>query len=569
MHPILRKILHLSQKRRIRIGAAAVFVVLLIIAYSVMSGTQTEVNAWVNVQQGEFNDELIETGTVRTASSVQIKAPSSRASLQILDLVPEGTTVKEGDFLVQFDMTSLQDQLETQVEALELAEMDLRRVEEDLESQMSTLESNLTSANYTLEAAEISIELLQYESEVNQEVAKLNLEKARLSYDEAVTRIENQKIINAGNLQNAQYTVKRAQERIDDTKRQIESMTIRSPASGMVVYEELGGFGTTPHKITVGDTPRPGNVLISLPDLSHILVIIKVNELDADHIRLGQEAFVRLDAYEDRMFSGKVTTIAPLIDYKNTTVSMVARLVLSSGQEETIDEVPTYEVTIALDESDPVLKPGMTARVRIVLDSIPDTFYVPIGAVYEDDKGMPFVYTHRSWPNPVPVTLGMRNDRFIVVTDGITNKDQIALAPAVANAYPLGWYREMSRRQSAVAELGVHIEKMNELGITGEPIVTSTIDYSTLPVFLQGYARMFDEEGCPLSAEQLAQLTNLQPGPAMSEALTAVLNGQQQKVLEQFSQSGGEQNMLFMMQDGGRQIMGPGGPGGGGGRGGR
>ena len=575
MNQIQEKIIYLSRKRRVRIGAAAVLVVVLAAVYSAMSGTQTEVNAWVDVQQGVFNDEILEAGTVLAASSVQVKAPASRSELQILDLIEEGTVVKEGDFLVQFDSSTLQETLETQIETLELAQADIRRVEEEQKSQMSSLQANLTSAKYSLEAAEISLGLMQYESVVNQESAKLDIEIERLSYEEAETRIKNQKIINEAEYKSAEYSVQRAQDNIDNTKEQIESMTLRAPASGMVVFEELSGFGATAHKLTVGDTPRPGNVLITIPDLSRILVTIKANELDADRIKIGQEAFVRLDAYEDRMFSGKVTTIAPLIDYKNTA-SMGPRVVFSTGEEETVYEVPTYEVTVLLDGSDPVLSPGMTARVRIILESVPDALSVPIGAVFEDETGRPVVYTRRSWPDPVPVTLGMRNDRFIVVTDGLKNGDRVALLPAVANAYPLGWYRETARRRSAVEDLSVHIEKMFAQGITGEPIAPE-IDLTSLPPLLQGYARLFDEEGYPLSAEQLAQLGDLQPGTIMNETLNAVLNEQQQKVMERMQQ-GGEQDMRGMMRQmmdggGGNVIiqMGPGGGGfgGGGGRGGR
>ena len=580
MHPVLQHIIRhsirLSKKRRVRIGAAIVVLMMIAAVYSAKSSTQMESYLWTDVSRGNFQVLLTETGTLKSANSISIKAPNARQGLTILDIVPEGTIVKEGDFLLKFDSSSIESQVETQLEQFELAQMDLAATMERQKSNMSDLESNLTSANYSFDAAKLSLDLLKYESQVRQQTAQLNLEKARLSVELAEKQIESQKIIDAGDLHNSQFQVEQIQRRIDESKKQIEGMALRSPAPGLVVYEEISGFGAASHKVAIGDSPRPGTALITIPDQSHFLVTIKVNELDADKIQVGQDAYIRLDAYEDREFMGTVTTIAPMIEYKVTAATTGARIVLATGETQGVDEVPTYEATVLIDSGDPILNPGMTARVQIVLDDEPNSLYIRIGAVFEQPDGSSVVFTMKKYPDPVKVAVGRRNDHDIVIASGITENDQVALRPAVENINPTGWYLETMRRSSSVADVNTHIENMKAVGITGE-LIKPTIDLTTLPAFLQGIARMFEDEGEPLTQEQLAQLMDLQAGPTMNAELSKVLNENQLKFYDRMrqqgqTQDGGNQREMMMrqMQQGGNQviIMGPGGSGGQGGFGG-
>ena len=575
MHPVFRSIARVFRKRNARIAGYAALVLLVVIVYSSRSSGKVDY-LWTDVARGDLTVLLTETGTLKAASSVQIKAPNAfRMSLQVLDIVPEGTQVEAGDYVIKFDTTTLEDQIKTQSEQLELAEADLRTTAEQQKANMFDLESNLTSTNYSLEAAKLSLDQLKFESQTRQETAKLSVERARLSVEEAEKRIESQKIIDAGNYRSVLYNVEHVQETIETLKKEIEGLTIRAPAPGLVVYEEIGGFGsTTMHKLAIGDTPRPGTVLLTIPDRTHFIATIKVNELDADKIRVGQDAYVRLDAYENKQYLGKVATIAPVIEYQNTAVTQGARIVLMSGETEAIDEVPTYEVSILIESSDQELNPGMTARVQVVLDTAADALCIPVGAVFEQPDGTPVVFTKKSHPDPVTVTLGKRNDRYIAIENGLALKDQVALLPGVPDVNPLGWYVESARRQVAVADVTTHLAKMSEIGLTGE-YKAPEIDLTALPAFLQGIARMFDEEGEPLTQEQLAQLVNLSPGPGMAAELQKVLNGEQLKFYErqrQQSQQNGEQRFEMRGGPGGGGaiiMMGPGGPGGGGGRGGR
>ncbi len=559
VHPVIRNIIRLWGKRRYRIGGLVVILMLAVAVFSARSSSKSVTYNWTDVRRGDFPVIISETGSLKSANPVQIKAPNAfRQSLQILDIVPEGTIVKEGDYLLTFDSSTIQDQVTSQEEQIELAQNDLIRTKQQQDTNMYALQNSLTSSNYSYTAAQLTLDQLKFESTVNQQVGQLNVEKARLAVEAAQKSLDSQKIIDAGALQSAQFTVDSAVDALNELKGEITAMTVHSPAAGMVVYEEMGGNGTTTHKLTVGDSPRPGIVLITIPDQTRYLVTIKINELDADKIHVGQDAYVRVDAYENKQFTGKVYSIAPIIEHQQNALASGQRVILNTGETETVNQVPTYEAIIQIDNSDPVLNPGMTARVQIVTDKVQNALYVPIGAVYEQSDGTPVVFIKKGTPKPVQVTLGKRNDNDIVIESGLTQNDIVALAPAMANYYPLGWYVETARRNSVVADVSNHIVKMNELGITGE-LLKPTIDLTSLPAFLQGIATMFIDQDVPLTQDQLSKLMNLQAGPTMTAELSKVLTPAQQKVYDDLRQQG--QNGNQQMQDIMRQMQGGGGGG--------
>ena len=137
--------------------------------------------------------------------------------------------------------------------------------------------------------------------------------------------------------------------------------------------------------------------------------------------------------------------------------------------QEPLDEVPTFEVRILFDNSDPKLKPGMTAQERIIIEEFSDVLYVPIGTVFENAEGSPIVFTKKSYPNPLEVELGKRNEQYITIKSGISENDLVSWMPHSQDFYPLGRFAEMEFRRTEQAELLAHIESMNEQGLTYDP----------------------------------------------------------------------------------------------------
>ena len=95
--------------KRILLGVVGIAVLFFILIIS-GSGSSAAGEDYAVVKQGDFIVDLVEAGDVEAFSKKLISAPMMwGAKLQVTDLIPEGTVVKQGDFLLQFDISDLED----------------------------------------------------------------------------------------------------------------------------------------------------------------------------------------------------------------------------------------------------------------------------------------------------------------------------------------------------------------------------------------------------------------------------------------------------------------------------
>ncbi len=139
-----------------------------------------------------------------------------------------------------------------------------------------------------------------------------------------------------------------------------------------------------------------------------------VHEVDTPRIEAGQQARVTLDAYPDAPVEG--------------TVDKVADLAVARGE----DEVKYLEIQVALSESRPEMKPGMTVRVDLLLASVPKARSVPIEAVFHDDEGAWVHVAERGGWARRAVETGIENDTHVIVSSGVEPGDRIALVDPAA-----------------------------------------------------------------------------------------------------------------------------------------
>lgn len=251
----------------------------------------------------EFRLEIVEPGEVESAENVEIKSQvKSRGSggVSILEIVPEGTLVKKGDFLVRLDDAGLQKELlrqrisvhqanatlvkaQADVEAAKLALQEylsgtFRQNEEQLESAEFVAKENFRRAEEYL-AYSKKLAAKGYVSEAQLEADQFAVEKALKELDLAQTKLEvlrthtqkakvndlNASILTtAARLESARnsYELELTQEReIED---QIVNCTILSPAEGEVTYANQNNKGVI---IGEGEDVRENQTIIRLPEI--------------------------------------------------------------------------------------------------------------------------------------------------------------------------------------------------------------------------------------------------------------------------------------------------------------
>lgn len=380
----------------------------MIIIIAAISHKGTSDTPTAPVKYGDFLVELTVSGEIKAAKSVSVSAPRVRVNMQIVKLIDEGTVVDSGDFILQFDTNELQKLIDDKIAELEIARANYDKSKASLEANMAQMISSLESTGASYELAQLRLSQMEYEAEIKVQEEKLRMRQAEINLEQAHKKIEAQKIIDAAELKTMELKIKLAQAELNKAEKQMRQMTVVAPTSGLVVYQKIWSGGTM-EKIKVGHTPWRGQSLISLPDLSKMQVTTEVSEVDIGLVEEGQTVAITLDAFPEYGFNGAVSDVASLAHEM-------------AGES----DIKVFEVLIDIDQTDPALKPGMTAKAEILLDKIEDSYYVPIEAVFEED-GEYVVYLIDGKIRKAPVKLGRRNDNNVIIEGEIEAGKRVAL----------------------------------------------------------------------------------------------------------------------------------------------
>ena len=168
--------------------------------------------------------------------------------------------------------------------------------------------------------------------------------------------------------------------------------------------------------IEEGALVRIQQALVEIPDVSRMLADVRVPEDRVRQVAAGQPAVIRVDTLPGMQFQGKVNKIAPVADSQAAWENPNRKV---------------YATEVALEEQVPVMKPGVTARVEIIINVLVNVISVPIQAVIKlQDRQVCYVWEDGK-AKEVPVTVGSFNDAFIEVTSGLKEGDRVLLAPPI------------------------------------------------------------------------------------------------------------------------------------------
>ncbi|MBN2415845.1 efflux RND transporter periplasmic adaptor subunit [bacterium] len=396
------------------------------------------------VERGDFTISFIETGDVEAVSKQHIAAPMMWSSkLQVVELVPEGAVVSEGDTLIRFDVTELQTSRDLAADNLSTLMADLNKLDAQNGLTIQNMENQLTLTQYNYKQSVLQLEMKRFESEAVKEEYRLRVKQAELDLNQVAKQLESQKIINHSQRLKLQLSIKQARYRLKSMDEQIGRLLLTAPADGMVVYENLGD-----ERLKEGYEAQPGRSLMSIPDLSKMQVKCAINETDRQKISLDQPVRISLEAYPDAVFDGHIES-----------VSMLAQTVQNK------DNLKGFIVyaRIHLEEPDPRLKPGMTAIVTILERKLGDVFHCPAGAVFEKE-GAPVVSPFGS-SRLIPVEVAGRSDGRIVIAGNLAPGMKLAFVPPSDDVHALGYAEELKRVEALRERILTSFDEFRERGI--------------------------------------------------------------------------------------------------------
>ncbi|MFO7768988.1 MAG: HlyD family secretion protein [bacterium] len=398
-----------SDRRAYWIAGGAAALLLLVLVPLVTLGGGTEAVLAVRAESREFVAAVVERGPLKAAVTTTYNAPRMRrgGGPQIVELVPEGAYVEPGDLVVRFDDSDLQERLRQEENQLARSQAEYDMTKARQESQMASLQAQLEQTEHSHEQARLNLQRMEFESEVRRRQEELSFEKSVLALERARENIENTKRQNEARLQQLQVRLERRRRDVEEIKQELEQTSLYATQPGLVTYEMTWGpSGRT--KVKVGDSPWGGQAIVSIPDLSTMTVNAEISELDVRRVAAGQEVLIRVDAYPDTVYTGRITEVSPL-----------ARRVGSS-------QLKVFDGVVGIQGSDLRLRPGMTATVSIITDYARQAVVVPREAVFRrGDEAL--VYRLDGGIEEVPVELGPENGSHIVIRSGLESGALVAL----------------------------------------------------------------------------------------------------------------------------------------------
>ena len=389
------------------------------------------------VLKAEFTLSIEEIGVIKASKSQNIYSPFSGKITKLLD---DGTTVSKGQTVIWMDTEEVEKNLEEQITNLKTTKSDLERTIEQLLKGLRNNNLKVESAAAELEFARLKLLEVNRKLETVQLLVDQNI-LAKTEVDEAEQEMEAEKFqalnkdlsfrkdikdkqadesSREAELGKVKLRSMKAKRKIEEARDKITQAEVTAPADGVFLLME--GWDWQKNAFTkpqAGDHVWRRRVLGEIPDLSSLIILCQVSEEDVSKISKGQVARVTTDAFADLNLKATVSRIGKTAIGRNRSPAGS----LAQNGEDTGQKV--FELDLDLDEKDPLLRPGMTANVSIILEKVPDALTLPFSAIFrKEGRAIVYLATPKGYQTRF-VTLGRRNQERVEILSGLKEEDEV------------------------------------------------------------------------------------------------------------------------------------------------
>lgn len=334
-------------------------------------------------------------------------------------LAPEGSMVRPGDRLAEFDGLELEEKLAEFEKGRVLAQADYDGLQKaDLPMELAEIDQRVSELRRKVQDQTIILrenEMLHRRGLISDR----ELEKQQLLFREFNAEIQKlgehreltRTFLHPSRLLRARTALEAVQTQLASARQQVAGTTVTAPVGGTVVYHPLhvdGEFRT----VRVGDTVFRNQKFMIVADMENLVVRCEVPEGQLAQIREGNYVMVSPVAFPAVSLEGEVESVGTMAH----TVSG-----RSSWQK-------YFTVTIRLDESNPRLRSGMSVRTRILAYHKENALVVPRRAVrFREDRPVCHVPGTNGTFRVAPLQTGSANPQWVEVLNGLEAGDEILL----------------------------------------------------------------------------------------------------------------------------------------------
>ncbi len=362
------------------------------------------------VRRGEFLDVIQIRGQIKATKSVTLAAPSDAGELQILKIAANGTYVKPGDVVVEFDKSKTEQDMAQDQSTLKSADAEIEQTRAQAVLKEEEDATAVTKAKFAVDSARLDASKQEIVSKIEGDEANLKVADAEQKLHEAEEQLKADHATNQGQVHSKRQASRKADYDFQIAQHSLASMSLRAPSAGIVSLISVWHNGDeTPMK--AGERAWPGAPLAEIPDASYLRVTARVDETERGRLSLHQPVTVQLDAIPDRQFTGRLEQIGTIATMDFTAGWPIPR---------------NFNLQIALDQNEARLKPGMTANATIVVDRIPDAITIPTQAMFQKSgETIAYVWDGSNFREQSIQVSRTSRDRVLVI-GGLRAGDRIA-----------------------------------------------------------------------------------------------------------------------------------------------
>jgi HlyD family secretion protein len=425
----------------------------------------------ITVRRGSVDVKVNATGTIRPDKEVKV-SPKQTGLVKSL-FVKQGDYVHKGQAIAQMDDINLRSQLASSQAAYLIAKdqyekaLHGNRPQEVAASQFQEARATkaVTAAQQNVRRLRLQLQSLQAQAQrdaqnaqrqvmlategavsdqdrlnatTTAKVTATQLEMAQQELAQAETAVEQaqsdasashaqRSMVQMGNRSEdiavAQHTMLQAEANANQIRVQLDDMTVRAPFDGVITqkYADEGAIVTP--TTSAATTSATSSSIVALA--GSLEMVAQVSEADISKIQLGQDVEIVANALPGKTYHGFVTQIAP-------------EAIVTSN-------VTTFEVHVAIDETDKALMAGMNVSAKFVAGNENNVLLVPTVAIVSR-RGQPGVMVQKQVgkePEWTAVTIGPTVDNQTVIRSGLNDGDKVAMGLNKDQLGKLGYSRTM------------------------------------------------------------------------------------------------------------------------------
>ncbi len=363
------------------------------------------------VERRPFRHRVTAEGVLRAATATPVSVPRDvQGMVRLAWLAPDGSVVAAGEVVARFDGREMQQRLEDGQADLESAGLAVDKANVESTDKVRGLGTDLQVADLELDLAQrfrktddsvfSRNEIL--ESSLDGELAEARKEHATVSR-------ETQRDLGKTQAELLAIGQRRARLTIDRAEAGLEALEVRSPHDGLLTLKR-NWRGEVPE---VGSELWSGQEIAEIPDLATLEAEVFVLEADAGALAEEKPATVVVEAAPERAWAAKVRHVDAVAKPRRRQ-----------------SPVQYFGVALEIEDADPaLLKPGQRVRATLLLAEIEDALVVPRQAVVHADGEARVYVREGDGFTPRTVTIGASSMGLMVVTEGLTEGERIALRP--------------------------------------------------------------------------------------------------------------------------------------------